>query len=242
MGGVYPKSAMELAGKPIIAYIVENLANVKPSVTKIILVVGYGADIVERAVLETINLDCAPELKFVLQKVQLGTAHALSTALPHIKKTEANILVMCGDTPFIRGETMSGLIRYHQEQNGDITLLTAEMDNPSSYGRIIRDPSGAVAGIIEYKDATPEQRDIKEVNSGFYILRLSVVKKYLERITPDNVQGEYYLTDLVKLAIEGGERVIGYKTDNVFEIAGINSPEDFSKAEKIIARRYDDSP
>ena len=233
MGGVYPKSALKLAGKPIITYIVENLNAAKISLTGIIVVVGYGADIVKKVLHKSIKFNTPTRLDFAYQKQPLGTAHALSIALPLIKKREADLLVMCGDTPFIRRETIGRLVKYHRDSNAHITILTAELEEPSGYGRIIRDEKGKIVAIVEHKDATFKERAIKEVNSGLYILRLSVILRYLEHIKPDNVQGEYYLTDLVRLAIKGGEKIVGFKIDNPLEIVGINSPVDFKKAEEI---------
>ncbi len=236
MGGRYPKSALRLGGKPIIIHIVESLNSAGVPFREIIVVVGYGAEIIKGIIQKEAELNTPTRFNFAYQERPLGTAHALSVALRLIKKREADLLVMCGDTPFIQKETINSLVRHHRDKNADITILTARLDDPSGYGRIIRDERGKLIAIVEDKDATFNQREIGEVNSGLYILRLSVVLRYLESIKADNMQGEYYLTDLVRLAIKGGEKVSGFMSANPLEIAGINSPADFRKAEEIFLK------
>ena len=225
MGGIYPKAIIKLRKKPIITYIIDNLQ--KTPVSDIIVVIGFKGEMVHE-VLKRYNL------KYAVQNEQLGTGHAVKIAIDSYPDITGDILVMCGDTPFIQPETIQNLNRYHKSENAGITILTTILENPDKYGRIIRNDEGDIEAIVEFKDATESERKIKEINSGLYIFDSDILLQFLPMLNANNVQKEYYLTDIVRLAMENGYKVSGYICPDPIEISGINSPDDFKNAEKYI--------
>lgn len=200
---------------------------------KTIVVVGYKADLVKCA-LE--NYD----VTFAFQTEQLGTADALKSALPYINDTQSDILVLCGDTPFIKTSTLENLLRHHRYSNAHLTILTGTVSNPSGYGRIVRDKDGNVTGIVEEKDATPKEKLINEINSGIYVFDCQKLLETIGLVDNKNAQGEFYLTDLARIFIKTGLNVETMSVSDTFEIAGINSQEELLAAEKEYLRRKND--
>jgi bifunctional UDP-N-acetylglucosamine pyrophosphorylase/glucosamine-1-phosphate N-acetyltransferase len=179
-------------------------------------VVGVQADKVKVALEEA-------RVRLALQKEQKGTAHAVRAALPTLKGFAGDVLVLYGDSTLLRTETLKELVRTHRGKKADMTLITADLADPFGYGRIIRDGRGAIRGIVEQKDCTPEQRAIHEFNPGIYCYRSDFLKAALPRVKNHNRQKEYYLTDLVEIAVKAGKRVASLKIADVSELMGINS-------------------
>ena len=181
------------AGRPMIDWPVEaaRAAGAMP----LVLVLGHQAEAVQE------HFRDAPGISFAQQDQQLGTGHAVSCAKPALAGFSGTVLILCGDTPLLRPETLNGLIRFHCSRKAVLTVLTAEMNDPSGYGRVVRDGSGGVARIVEQKDATPEELAVREVNSGIYCMETDFLFKYIDAISCDNAQNEYYLTDLVSIAV-----------------------------------------
>ena len=214
-----PKVLQPLAGRPLLAHVLATARELSPR--KVIVVHGHGAE----AVREAFN---AEQVEWVLQDQQLGTAHAVMQAMPRVS-ADADVLILYGDVPLTRAATLKRLL----ESAGDgLAVLTAEPADPAAYGRIVRDSAGGVAKIVEQRDASAAQREIREINAGFYALDARRLVGWLKRIDNRNAQKEYYLTDLVALAVADGVPVVAVKTDDALEVAGVNSPEELAQLEK----------
>ncbi len=226
MKSALPKVLHLLGGIPILSYPL-NLAE-KNNFEKTIVVIGHKAEQVEKAVPEGVQT--------VLQPQRLGTGDAVLRTWPLLKEFTGHVFILNGDTPLIKPETLTALWETHLKEKATITFLTADIPNPKGYGRVIRMENGAVCGIIEEKDATNAQRKIQEINSGTYIVESRFLFDALQKISPENEQKEYYLTDIVKIAQQAGKPVFAFKTD-AEEVLGINSRADLAQAEAIIQKR-----
>lgn len=222
----HPKVVTRLANKPLILHVLDHLQ--KAEVKDPVVVVGYKKE-------EVVNA-CShhPGVRFCEQKEQLGTGHAVLVCQEDLKHFSGTILVACGDAPMITAESFSSLIQLHREGGYAATLLSANMDNPTGYGRIIRNEDGSVARIVEEKDSNPEEKSVKEVNTGTYCFSSRYLWEGLSEIGNDNAQKEYYLPDLIKIFRQKGLPVGAMKLRNSIESYGINSPEDLEFLSKII--------
>lgn len=219
-----PKVLHEICGKAMVQHVVDCAR--EAGVSETVVVIGHGASQVQ---------DKLKDVKFAYQEQQLGTGHAMMQAESYIKSGE--VLVLYGDTPLLTPETIDKMYQFHKQEGFHATVLTADMDNPFSYGRIIRDSEGKVVAIIEEKDADPEQKKIKEVNSGIYIFDGLLLKDSLKELKNDNNQNEYYLTDVIKIFNEKNLKVGAYKIENPEEIMGVNNRLQLSQAASIMTRR-----
>lgn len=224
-----PKVLTMLNNKPLILYTLEEIEKIN-QLAKPVVVVGYMAEKV-KAVLGT-------DFLYALQTEQLGTGHAVLSAKKKVKAE--NILVLHGDQPFIQAESLKALIAMHFKKGGNISMLTAQVDNfrgvnktLESAGRIIRDPHHNIAAIVEYKDASTHQKKIKEINTGIYMFNTKWLWANLEKIKNHNKQKEYYLTDIIDIAIGQGQRVASLMIDPK-EALGINSKEDLELALSLL--------
>ncbi|MCL6636002.1 MAG: bifunctional UDP-N-acetylglucosamine diphosphorylase/glucosamine-1-phosphate N-acetyltransferase GlmU [Peptococcaceae bacterium] len=222
-----PKVLHRLCGRPMLSYVMEAVA--AAGVEKTVVVAGYGADLVAREV--------AGSALVAIQAEQLGTAHALLQAGPYLRDFPGHLLVLCGDTPLIEAGTLSLLAGRHAASGAAATVLTAEMADPTGYGRVIRDSGGRVARIVEQKDASPEERRVREVNTGIYCFKVAGLFDALGKITPANAQGEYYLTDVVEMYVRGGLPVEAVLLENPVEVAGVNDRLQLAKLEQHMRRR-----
>ena len=173
---------------------------------------------------------------YAVQDRQLGTGHAASVALENIPDGGI-VLILCGDVPLITADTLEKAVKYHLDSRSTATVITTETDTPAGYGRIIRSPQGNVLGIVEEKDATDQQREIKEINSGLYCFDVALLKAAISNLDNDNKAGEYYLTDTLAILLENGYKVGAYKLSDSTEIMGINNMLQLSVAEKIMRER-----
>ena len=225
-----PKVMAPVSGRPMICWVVE--ACEQAGVRRCVLVVGYRGDEVRRAFASDDRCD------FVEQVEQLGTGHAAHMAEPCFRNVPAcDVLVLAGDTPLIRPRTLSRLIDTHRQSNSQVTLATAEVDDPTGYGRVIRGPDGSFDAIVEQADATAEQRAVKEINLSYYCFRSDVLFDALPRVTPKNKQGEIYLTDVPGLVKQDGGRVTVVDRVPLEEGLGVNDPQQRETAEKILQTR-----
>jgi bifunctional UDP-N-acetylglucosamine pyrophosphorylase/glucosamine-1-phosphate N-acetyltransferase len=224
-----PKVLHEVTGRPMLAYVLDACRSV--GVDRIYVVVGFGADQVKERF-----ADCK-DIVWVHQTEQLGTAHAVLCCREHLKDFGGETLILCGDGPLIRAETLSTLIEKHEAEHSTATLATAVLDDPTGYGRIIRDAYGNIQGIVEHSDCTPAQRAVKEVNPSYYLFNNQVLFEALGRIKPDNVKNEYYLTDALALTIASGHKVVAITAVRPEEAVGVNSRAQLSVASKIMQRR-----
>jgi bifunctional UDP-N-acetylglucosamine pyrophosphorylase/glucosamine-1-phosphate N-acetyltransferase len=221
-----PKVLHPLAGRPLIAHVIDTARALKPK--RICVVYGHGGQQVPRAV-------NSPEIEFVKQAPQLGTGHALQQALPHLGKS-ARTLVLYGDVPLIRSETLRSMVN----GSGGITVLTADLDDPTGYGRVVRDRKGRVQGIVEERDASAAQRRIREVNTGIMALPTPRLAGWLSKLKNHNAQGEYYLTDVVSFALADRIAVEGVAVRDAWEALGVNSRAQLARLERIYQSRYAD--
>lgn len=220
-----------IGGKPMLGHVIDNVKNA--GIGRLVAVVGYQAERVKAAF--------GPELEYALQTQQLGTGHALLQAEETLADAEGDLLLLYGDNPFVGPEIFQGLIEAHRASGAAATVLTAEVADPTGLGRVVRSADGGVAQIVEEKDASPEERQIKEINTGIYCfkLRLGAVGLFdlLRQIEPNNAQGEYYLTDLVAILNKRGERVGAYRWGEEESFLAPNTRKQFAEAEALLRRR-----
>ena len=227
-----PKVLHLLAGKPLLHHVFDTAASLQAR--RVVLITGHGADVVEQSCAghHAANADFA--LQSVRQEPQLGTGHAVLQALPHLAD-DAVVVVLSGDVPLTRADTLFHLIA---ASGGDkLALLTLELADPSGYGRIVRGADGAVQAIVEQKDASPEQRALREVYSGIMALPAASLRRWLARLDNRNAQAEYYLTDIVKFAVADGETVVAHTIDDPLQVTGVNSPEQLAGLERAFQLR-----
>ncbi len=223
-----PKVLHQVAGKPMIWYVVKAVK--EAGIDDIILVVGHGREMVE----ETL---AGENLRFVVQEEQLGTGHALMQAQDSINP-DNTLVVLAGDTPLLEGTTLKKLLDFHQQQQSLATVLSALLSDPYGYGRIIRQADGGLERIVEEKDASPEEKEITEINTGMYCFQAGAVFAALARVQRSNAQGEYYLTDVLPILKNDGHNVAVLATDEVDQIHGINDRIQMAAAETIIRQRH----
>lgn len=224
-----------LDGRPLINHVCRTAAALAPR--KVYVVVGHQGDDVREAVLEELEED---HVEFVWQKEQLGTGDAVNAAREHLEDAGSELIVLSGDVPMIRAETLAGLVRQHQSHRGKgaaCTLVSVELDDPTGYGRVIRDSAGLFEKIVEQKDGTEEQLRIREINAGIYCFDTDKLFDALSKISNDNAQGEYYLTDAPRVLKESGEPISIFKLKDGFEIEGINDRRQLAALERSIRRR-----
>ncbi len=215
----------ELAGLPLIRYPLAALRALKAA--QVVVVVGHQADTVAAAA----KAAGLPGLTTALQPQQRGTGHAVACGARGLVDFEGDVLILYGDVPLIRAETLAELVGRHRAENADLSLLTIRFQDPKGYGRILRGPDGRVVGIVEEKDATPDQRAITEVNPGVYCVRTSILLPLLDKLRPDNSQGELYLTDVVGMAAKEGHLVVTVSTDDAMQVVGVNTRGELARME-----------
>ncbi len=215
-----------LRGKPLLYYSLQAARDA--GAMKIVVIVGHQADKVREAFPD-------PDLIFVDQMPQLGTGHAVMQADPVLKDYQGLTVILCGDVPLLKPETIRSLIHQHLESGADVTVLTTEPPGPHAYGRIVKNDRGDVLKIVEHKDATDAERKILEINTGIYCVRTQFLFAALSRVKNDNQQKEYYLTDIVEIARQDGRKVHACLTADYVEVMGINTLEELEKAGKYLS-------
>ena len=224
MRSALPKVLHPVAGKPMLAHVIDTARGLGPS--RIHVVIGHGADLVR----ERLQAD---DLNFVIQEQQLGTGHAVAQAAPFLSAD--NVLILYGDVPLIEQPTLDRLMA--QATPEQLALLTVELDDPTGYGRIIRGADGEVQAIVEQKDATPEQRAIREGNTGILAAPRERLLGWLSRLSNSNAQGEYYLTDVIAMAVGDGLRVATAQPQVAMETQGANDRLQLSELERFFQQR-----
>jgi len=224
-----PKVLHEVCGRPMLAYVLDACREV--GVERIYVVAGFGIEQVRE------RFDTASDIIWVQQEEQKGTSHAVLCCKEHLWDFEGETLVLCGDGPLIRATTLRTLIEKHEASQSAVTLATAVLEDPAGYGRIIRDAYGNIQGIVEDTDCTSEQRVVKEVNPSYYLFNNKVLFEAAEKVKPDNVKKEYYLTDALSLIITTGHKVVAVTAVRPDEAKGVNSRVELTEANKIMQRR-----
>lgn len=215
-----PKVAVEMGGRPLVRYVLD--AAFGAGLENVIVVTGYRRDIVETAL-------AGFPVRQAVQEEQRGTGHAVMMAAPLLAGFRGPVIVLAGDIPLIRASTIADLLDRHGATGAAVTVLTADLDDPSGYGRIVRGPDGRVTGIVEERDATPDIRALREINSSIYAFDWTFLEPALGELRDENAQGEYYLTDTVHLAVERGLRVEAIKVADPREVSGVNTVEQLAE-------------
>ncbi|MEH7251232.1 bifunctional UDP-N-acetylglucosamine diphosphorylase/glucosamine-1-phosphate N-acetyltransferase GlmU [Neobacillus niacini] len=219
-----------VCGKPMVQHVVDHVKSI--NIQEMVTVIGHGADLVKAQLGDVSH--------YALQEEQLGTAHAVMQAQSLLENKEGITIVVCGDTPLIKAETMELLFTHHEEMAAKATILTAKIDDPTGYGRIVRNEKGLVEKIVEHKDATEAEREINEINTGTYCFDNTALFQALKRVSNDNVQGEYYLPDVVEILKSQGEVVTAFQTSDFEETLGVNDRVALAEAERIMRSRINE--
>jgi len=223
-----PKVLQPLAGKPLLAHVLDAARALSPAAIHVVY--GHGADRVREAFPD-------PDLEWCLQAEQLGTGHAVAQALPNIPDGHI-VLVLCGDVPLVRADTLEKVAA----AGGDaaLALLTAELADPTGYGRVVRDADGRVVCIVEERDASPDEKRIREINTGLMAMPAVHLRRWVDSLSNNNAQGEYYLTDVIAMAVGEGRTVVGVPSTDAMEATGINDKGQLAAAERAYQRRAAD--
>ena len=221
-----PKVLHKVCGKSMVEHVIESARDAGSE--REIVVIGSGADLVKESV---------QGVDFALQAEQLGTGHAVMMTKDKFADVDGTVMILCGDTPLVTADLLEQFVKSHEESKASATVLTAMMPDPSGYGRIVRNQSGTVDKIVEHKDATEEELQIREVNSGMYCFNIKVLFDALENVTNDNAQGEYYLTDVLEIIRAKGLLINAFVTTAFTQILGINSRYQLATAERILRQR-----
>jgi len=233
-----PKPLHLLCGRPMVGHVLDALAEL--AVDRVVVVVGHGAERVSKQVL--VQAPDGLPLEFVEQHVQRGTGDAVSVALTGFNAEDddgedGDIVVLPGDTPLLRPATLAALVRLHRQSDAAASVLTAVLDDATGYGRIVRGKDDRVLRIVEDVDATDEERQITEINTSIYCFRSAVLAPALRRLSPENVQGEYYLSDVVGVLADAGYRVVSLVAPDPMETAGVNDRAQLAVAEAELRDR-----
>jgi UDP-N-acetylglucosamine diphosphorylase/glucosamine-1-phosphate N-acetyltransferase len=214
-----------LCGKPLVEHVVRSAE--KAGVARTVVIVGHQAEQVKESLKGL-------EVEFVLQAEQKGTGHAVMQALPVIQNFAGELLVLYGDVPLIKPETIISLLKKHREERNACTMLSAIIGQPGGYGRVIRDADGFVTKIVESKDALPEELAVKEINPAIYVFENQKLVEALGLLKPNNNQGEYYLTDVIGIFEQQGKKIAAQVVEDSREVLGINTPEELSECERYL--------
>ena len=221
-----PKVMCEVLGRPMIDYVIDACTAAN---CDLCVIVGYKAEVVEQFV--------SGRCETALQSPQLGTGHAVMQEDSFIKRHfGGNVLVLCGDAPLMDADTIINALKMHTDEDNAITVITARLDDPAAYGRIVK-TDGKIAAIVEYKDADEQTRAINEINSGAYWFKAEVLSEMLQKIDNNNAQNEYYLTDTIKLAIDSGLSVNSYVAERPEVVMGANDREQLAQLEAAMQSR-----
>ncbi len=224
-----PKVMFEMLGKPMLEYVVETALKFFPS--KIIIIVGWQKEVILNYFQKK---NYYKQIEFIEQKEQLGTGHAILQTKNALNSFYGNVLILSGDVPLLSSETISKLLEKHNTTNATATILTAKIDNPFGYGRIILNTNGDVEKIVEEKDTNENQKKMNEINSGVYLFNRKNLFDALNFISPNNSQKEYYLTDVFTFFNSNEKKISSYITNNLVEVLGVNTVEDLDSLQKIL--------
>ena len=222
-----PKVLTPIFGNPTLEYVLDISEKLGPART--LVVVGYQGDRIRE------KFD-KRDIEFVLQAEQLGTGHAAYQTEQVLTNFEGNVLILCGDMPLIKVETLERLLNQHKKMSAKCTVLTLKTKASNDFGRIIRDDKGLILKIVEFRDASEKEKNVDEFNSGVYCFDKKLFFKALSSIGDNNLQKEHYLTDTIEYSVKSGYRVASIQTENTEEIIGINSPDDLKRVEDLLEK------
>lgn len=231
MRSALPKVLHPLLGRTMVGHVLSTVGEALEDADTVV-VVGKGADQVREHVARV-----APPARTALQEQQLGTGHAVRIALANAEEASGTVVVLNGDIPLLRAETLRSLVEDHERDGRAATVLTAEVDNPSGLGRVVRGEDGTVRGIVEERDATPEQRAIREINAGAYVFDAAALQTALGKLRTDNDQGEEYLTDVFGILIDDGLTVAAYQAPDATETLGANDRAELATLRALMRDR-----
>lgn len=227
-----PKMLHPVLGRPMLSYVIDAVRAISPR--KIVVVIGHGRDDVKGSLGQA-------GVIFAEQKIQLGTGHAADCARGELAGFKGNILILNGDFPLITSKSLKNLVKKHADGRADVSFLTADIADPSGYGRVLRNVKGEVEKIVEDKDASPVQKKIMEINSGTYCVKSGFLWEALKGIGSGNRQKEYYLTDIIEIARKDSRKILGVKSRDGSEVLGINDRVQLSEVEALLKKRINDS-
>jgi bifunctional UDP-N-acetylglucosamine pyrophosphorylase/glucosamine-1-phosphate N-acetyltransferase/UDP-N-acetylglucosamine pyrophosphorylase len=215
-----------VAQKTMIVHVVERALEIAPD--HVHIVVGHQAESVKDEV------NRSHRVRYVYQKQLLGTGDAVKKAIPDLDPGIRDVLVLCGDVPLIKGKTLQELVRTHKKSGSGITVLATEVDDPKGYGRIVLDRHNRLLCIREEVDAGPDEKQIKTINAGIYCFNKDLLREALNEISPENSQGEYYLTDVIEIAQKKGQKITVVTTQDSNQVMGVNTLEELDRAEHLM--------
>ncbi len=224
-----PKVLHEVCGRPMLAYVLDACRGA--GVGKIYVVVGFGAEQVKK------RFEADDDIVWVRQNEQKGTAHAVLCCKEHLNGFDGETLILCGDGPLIRADTLRAIIEKHEATDSAATLATAILDDPAGYGRVCRDADGNIEAIVEHNDCTSEQLEIKEVNPSYYVFNNRILFEAVVKVRPDNVKKEYYLTDAISIIIAAGHKVAAIAAMRPEEAMSVNTTAQLSEISRIMQCR-----
>ena len=229
MKSTYPKVVHKVCGKEMVNHVIDTSKSA--GVDETIVILGHGIDAVKEVL--------SDDVRIAIQEEQLGTAHAVMMANDYIDDADT-VVVLCGDTPLISEETLVEFFKHHDQNNNAVTVLTTEVDDPTGYGRVIRDSSNEFMKIVEQKDASEQEKSVREINSGIYCFNGAFLKDSLQYVGNNNAQGEYYLPDTIEIIRNMDGRADAYLGATIEELMGVNSRVQLSDAERIMRRRINE--
>ena len=215
-----------ILGKPMISYVLETAYDV--AAENIVVVVGHQADEVKRICSQT------PGIGFALQEQQLGTGHAVQCAMPGLAEEVDDVLILCGDVPLLKAETVKQLLYDHRENHRILSLLAVSVDQPHGYGRVLMDDQRNLTRIVEEADANADEKKVRLINSGIYCVNRQFLDASLARITPENAQGEFYLTDIIGIGYAEDQKIGVMVGADDLEVSGVNSIDDLKFVEQVL--------
>ncbi len=225
-----PKVLHEICGRPMLAYVMDACRGA--GAARLLVVVGYRAERVQQAF-----ADRNHDVSWVIQEPQLGTGHAVMVCKDRLSEAEGPVLVLAGDGPLVRAEALGELLDTHTREGAACTLATSILPDPGRYGRVVRDDSGEVVGVVEYLDADEDQRRINEVNVSLYCFDAAALLDVLDRLSNDNAKGEYYLTDALAMLREDGRKLAAVPAARPEDVLSVNTDEELRRVESIMKTR-----
>jgi len=218
-----PKVFCDLAGRPMLAYVIETVKKLRPKM--VLVVVGYKKELLMDHFKDS-------GVEFVVQNEQLGTGHAVLEAEDKLRDLKGEVLVLAGDVPLIKPRTLEDLLSFHREHKAAVTDLTAELPEAGNYGRVVRDQEGRITKVVEKKDASPEELELREINTGTFCFDAQALLEALKEVRPENAQKEYYLTDTIEILKDQGRPVYAFRAPDHKETLGINTKEQLKELEE----------